>query len=87
MNYRLFWSPEADQEIELIVKNQNRFQQLLGDTIRSINQQLVTDPLDFSESRPDGVRIGFKDPLAFYYEVLEDVRTVILLTIWRIDRR
>jgi len=87
MKYRLFWSPEADQEIELIVKNESRFQQLLGETIRSINQQLVTEPWDFGESRPDGTRIGFKEPLAFYYEVLEDVRTVILLTIWRTNRR
>jgi len=49
--------------------------------------QLTSDPLDFGESRPDGIRIGFKQPLAFFFEVLEDVQTVILLAIWRIDHR
>jgi plasmid stabilization system protein ParE len=87
MKYRLFWSPEADQEIERIVNSESRMKHLLGEAIRSINKQLISDPLNFGESRPDGVRIGFKQPLAFFYEVLEDVQSVILLAIWRTDRR
>lgn len=87
MKYRLFWSPEAEQQIERIVNNEDRFKLLLGEKIRAINKQLVTDPLAFGESRLDGTRIDFIKPLAFTYEVLEDVRTVILLFIWRTDRR
>ena len=49
-------------------------------------RRLVADPLDFGESRYDQVRIGFERPLAVQFEVLEDVRTVIVFYVRKMGR-
>ncbi len=35
----------------------------------------------------DTVRVGFVRPLGVQFEVLDDVRTVIVYDVWRIDER
>jgi hypothetical protein len=42
-------------------------------------------PLAFGESRFEGVRIGFVFPLGVHFEVLDDVQTVIVYDVGRID--
>ncbi len=87
MNYRVLYVPEAEQSLEQIIKSENRSKFLLGDTVRSINKQLVANPFNFGESREAGFYIGFDRPLAINYQILEDVRTVVVIEIWRIDHR
>jgi hypothetical protein len=47
----------------------------------------VTIPNKFGESRYDTVRIGFVSPLGVQFEVMQDVRTVVVYDVWRIDRK
>ena len=54
---------------------------------RNIDHQLLDDPFEFGESRFDTVRIGFADPLAILFEVMDDVRTVVVFEVWRTDRK
>jgi hypothetical protein len=62
-------------------------QQLLAAAARRIDRQLARDPFNFEESRYDTVRVGFEPPLRLHYEVLSDVRTVIVYDVWRIDSK
>lgn len=54
---------------------------------KEIDQHLSADPTGFGESRYDTVRVGFVRPLGLQFEVIEDVRTVIVYDIWRIDQK
>lgn len=54
---------------------------------RQIDRHLSADPTGFGESRYDTVRVGFVRPLGLPFEVIEDVRTVIVYDIWRIDQK
>jgi hypothetical protein len=54
---------------------------------REIDRHLAADAVAFGESRYDQVRIGFVRPLGVQFEVLDDVGTVIVFDVWRIDKR
>jgi hypothetical protein len=84
MSYRVFWSPHADQRLEEILYDRTSQAQNAA-AARDIDLILSSDPAGFGESRYDTVRIGFVRPLGVQYEVLEDVRTVIVYDVWRID--
>jgi hypothetical protein len=56
-------------------------------TAMEIDQHLMSDPKGFGESRGEAVRIGFIRPLGVLFEVLDDVRTVVVYDVWRIDRK
>jgi hypothetical protein len=86
MSYRVFWSPHAEQRLELILQDFSARTQIAA-AARDIDLFLSSDPLGFGESRYDTVRVGFARPLGVQYEVLEDVRTVIVYDVWRIDIR
>jgi hypothetical protein len=86
MSYRVFWSPHAEQRLELILQDLSARTQIAA-AARDIDLFLSSDPLGFGESRYDTVRVGFARPLGVQYEVLEDVRTVIVYDVWRIDIR
>jgi plasmid stabilization system protein ParE len=86
MSYRVFWSPHAEQRLEEILQDTARQAQHAA-AARYIDQYLSADPIGFGESRYDTVRVGFVRPLGVQYEVLEDVRTVIVYDVWRIDVR
>ena len=86
MSFRVFWSPHAEQRLEEILQDASAQAQLAA-AARQIDQYLIADPTGFGESRYDTVRIGFVRPLGVQYEALEDVRTVIVYDVWRIDVR
>ena len=86
MSDRVFWSPHAEQRLELILQDLSARTQIAA-AARDIDLFLSSDPLGFGESRYDTVRVGFARPLGVQYEVLEDVRTVIVYDVWRIDIR
>jgi len=64
-----------------------RDREILAAGTRAIDRQLATDPNSFGESRYETVRVAFVRPLGVQYEVLDDVRTVIVYDVWRINRR
>ena len=86
MSYRVFWSPHAEQRLEEILQDAVK-QAEIAASARQIDHFLASYPIDFGESRYDTVRIGFVRPLGVQYEVLEDVRTVIVYDVWRIEPR
>jgi hypothetical protein len=84
MSYRVFWSPHAEDQLERLLLGASD-QPLLAEAARAIDQRLAKEPLSIGESRFDAVRIAFERPLAIHFEVLEDVETVIVYDVWRID--
>jgi hypothetical protein len=84
MSYRVLWAPHAEDQLERLLLGASD-QPRLAEAARAIDQRLAKDPLAFGESRFDAVRIAFERPLAIHYEVLEDVETVIVYDVWRID--
>jgi plasmid stabilization system protein ParE len=86
MSFRVFWSPHAEQQLEEILRDIGS-QSQVAPAAREIDRFLAHDPARFGESRYDTVRIGFVRPLGVPFEVLEDVHTVIVYDVWRIDIR
>jgi hypothetical protein len=86
MSYRVFWSPHAEERLEALLQDARAMPEI-ADAARTIDQYLGSYPIEFGESRFDTVRIGFVRPLGVQYELLEDVSTVIVYDVWRIDVR
>ncbi|MCE9554406.1 MAG: hypothetical protein K8T91_13645 [Planctomycetes bacterium] len=86
MTFRVLWSPHAEQRLEQMLQDLPE-RDLLAATVREIDQNLFADPTGFGESRYDTVRIGFVHPLGIQFEVMDDVRTVIVYDVWRFDRK
>jgi hypothetical protein len=86
MTCRVLWAPHAEQRLEELIQSTDE-RELLAAAARQIDRALIADPLAFGESRYDTVRIGFVRPLGIQFEVMDDVRTVIVYDVWRIDRR
>jgi hypothetical protein len=84
MNYRVLWAPNAEQRLEDLLQDAAAQAQIAG-AAREIDRRLLTAPLLFGESRFEAVRIGFAHPLAVHFEVLDDVRTVVVYDVYRID--
>ena len=84
MNYRVFWAPQAEKQLEAILQDQAE-QVGIAAAVRRMDERLTSDPFTFGESRYDTLRVGFELPLGIDYEVLQDVRTVIVYHVWRID--
>lgn len=85
MPYRVFWSPEAERMFKRLHSAASDPTALVTAS-RNIDAQLRSDPYEFGESRQANVRIGFERPLAVQFEVLDDVRTVIVFDVWQIGR-
>ena len=82
MSHVVFWSPEADETLQALIRDAaDREACLLW--IREIDFWLARGPLDFGESRYDTIRLGVVAPLAVLFDVLDDPPTVIMLDIWR----
>ena len=86
MTHRVFWSPHAEQRLEQILSNSAERARLAA-AAREIDRCLVADPLSFGETRYETVRVGFVLPLGVQFEVLDDVHTVIVYDVWRVDRK
>ncbi len=52
-----------------------------------IDQQLQTDPLGHSESRPGGRRILFRAPLGILFGIEAEGHTVSVLRVWLFHKR
>jgi plasmid stabilization system protein ParE len=86
MKYRVFWTPDAERELDEILAASADFI-VLGSAAKELDRLLANNPYDVGESRDRGTRVGFVRPLAVQFEVLDDVATVIVFGVWRTDRR
>ena len=84
MNYRVFWAPKADEQLDAILRVAADRPEIAAAS-RAIDVKLATDPADLGQSRVDNVRVAFYHPLGIEFEVLEDVKTVIVYEVWRTD--
>jgi plasmid stabilization system protein ParE len=86
MKYRVVWAPNAESDLEAILGLVARRTETVK-AAREIDSHLLSNPHAFGESRVDQIRIGFVLPLGIEYEVFDDVRTVIVHSVWRISSR
>jgi hypothetical protein len=86
MPYRVFWSPEAERRYKNLLRLSTDSAGLVQ-AARDIDRQLHSDPYEIGESRDENIRIGFLEPLAIEFEVLQDVETVIVFNVWMSKRR
>ena len=86
MQHRVLWAPDAEEKLEKFLKSAAD-PGILAAAAREFDQHLITSPKEFGESRYDAMRIGFVFPIGVQFEVMDDVRTVIVHDVWRIDRR
>ncbi len=85
MPYRVFWSPDAERLFKNLHAAASSDAAALLQAASAIDTQLHENPHKLGESRQENVRIGFQQPLAVKYEVLEDVKTVVVFDVWRTD--
>jgi hypothetical protein len=86
MTYRVLWAPHAEQRLEQLLQN-TLDQPTVAGAAHEFDRWLVADPKAFGESRYDTVRVGFVRPLGVQFEVMDDVRTLVVYDEWRIDRK
>lgn len=83
MQYRVLWSPDAEARLERLLRESEPTAFVIAGTVREIDAELFDLPNAFGESRYESIRIGFVYPLGVQFEVMEDVKTVIVHDIWR----
>ncbi len=83
MQYRVLWSPDAEAIIESLVLESEPLAFVIADTVREIDVRLFESPHAFGESRSESLRVGFVYPLGVQFEVMDDVKTVIVHDVWR----
>ena len=86
MQYRVLWTPYAEEKLENLLQTASQ-PATLAAAARQIDRNLMISPDHFGESRYDNIRVGFVYPLGTQFEVMDDVRTVIVHDLWRIDRK
>jgi hypothetical protein len=86
--FRVRWEDTALSELAAIwLQADSALRQLITDATNRIDQQLQTDPLTDSESRPGGRRILFVSPLGITFRIEADGQTVSVLRVWLFRRR
>lgn len=86
MQFRVLWATNAEERLEQFLANAPDAH-VLAEAARTIDQHLLSSPNSFGESRYDTMRVGYEFPFGVQFEVLNDVRSVIVHDIWRIDRK
>jgi hypothetical protein len=82
----VFWTPDAEEALARLLAATGDSAAVAG-AARVLDRHLASLGSKFGESRDESMRIGFVSPLGIKFEVLEDVRTVIVHNVWRIDRK
>jgi plasmid stabilization system protein ParE len=86
MNFRVIWSPAAEQELTHIWLN-SRFRSHITEAASLLDEKLQRAPHAAGESRDEGVRIIFSPPLGVRCYIDDASRTVIILNVWQIGVR
>jgi plasmid stabilization system protein ParE len=86
--FQVRWEDTALGELAAIwVAADSALRRLITAATNRIDQQLQTDPLGDSESRPGGRRILFVSPLGITFRIEADGQTVSVLRVWLFRRR
>jgi hypothetical protein len=86
MAFRVLWAPDADVKLERFLTNATDVPAAAA-AVRIVNQHLAENPHEFGESRYHAIRVGFVNPFGVQFEVMDDVQTVVVHDLWRIDRK
>jgi plasmid stabilization system protein ParE len=86
MRFTVIWQPPAQGRLAEIWINTDDRQAVTAASHR-IDQLLKTDPQMRGESRSRNNRVLVVPPLAVYYDVNEEDRTVHVLTVRKVPRR
>jgi hypothetical protein len=86
MIHHVFWFPDADKKLQEIVAETDDKDDLAL-VIKKLDRWLSRFPQDVGESRFENVRLGFLPPLGILFEILENPPTVIVVDVWRTDRK
>lgn len=81
MNYTVFWTPSAEEELADIWLNAAD-RAAITQASHRIDQRLRRDPGNDGESRSRGRRIMIDRPLAVIYRPHPEDRTVDVLHVW-----
>ena len=73
----MLWSAYAEDKLEQLLQAASE-PTILAAAARQIDRHLMTSPGAFGESRYDTIRIGFVYPLGIQFELMNDVRTVVV---------
>lgn len=86
MRYRIAWTASAQGHLARVwLASEDR--QAVTSAAAMLDAELRDDPETKGESRRPGVRILICRPMAIEYEVIEDDRTVYVLSAWTTERR
>jgi hypothetical protein len=86
MNYMVIWLRRAiDQLTDLWLKADSELREAITKAAHQIDQELKSNPEEVGESRPDGRRIHFVQPLAILFEVRQGA--VRILYAWDARRK
>lgn len=86
--FRVRWKRSARNELaDLWMRANSMERQAITAASHTIDQQLRTDPLGQSESRPLGRRILFVPPLGLIFRIENDGQTVSVLRLWIFRKR
>jgi hypothetical protein len=85
MKYLVSWTPRAEERLAsawLAAPDQKA----VTDAAHVLDQHLANDPLRFGESRMSSInRVAWEAPLGIEFDVIEDDKKVLVLTVWLIS--
>lgn len=81
MNWHVTWHDTAFDQMALIVRNHPDHKDELAASLREMTAELRTGPGAAGESRGDGLRIAFYDPLVVDFQVAPADRRVLVLNV------
>ncbi len=88
MKFTVSWKPSAQNDLaRMWVAADPEDRQEITLAANTIDKQLMVNPQSLGESRSQDRRILFMPPLVVIFEVLEQDRTVWVLTVNRVSRR
>jgi hypothetical protein len=83
MTYTVVWIKSALDELAELWNNASD-RQAVTDAANSIDSILKSNPVDYSESREENLRILFVPPLAALFEISDADRMITVRGVWRI---
>jgi len=84
MNYRVDWSPRAEQMLAA-VRLDSYDREGVADDAALVDERLGRAPLSFGESRTSSVhRVGYLENLGVEFEVIEDDKHVLVHAVFAI---
>jgi hypothetical protein len=86
--FQVRWEDSALNELAAFwMEADSALREAITQATSQIDQQLQTDPVGASESRPGGRRVLFVSPLGAMFRIEADGRTVSVLHVWLFRRR